>query len=300
MNYKKGTTSKIRKIDNTRNRNKKQKKTKKIYANSNKYYKLSGGLNNNNSNTSSTTNNENNEIMDEVKKEREFNLGDSNIIKKTGELGEGFVVKSIEGFGNLLGVDLSSSQNTGEKLEQIKIALADPKNKEKVKQIISEAAQVGAVAIEAASPFIKPLVDKSITVGSEALSKMSESFVKIGLNTAEEIPGVGVVIGSIRSLSNAGEAFLAGINAAGEVITASSDTINAATKNFQQLMKEKMSRMNNINDSVKNFQEPFNVQNQLQMQDQPQIQNSNLSGGNTCKYKMKKTKRYNHSHKLRK
>ena len=200
--------------------------------------------------------NQSTEIMDEVKKEREFNLGDSKILDKTGDLAEGVAVKSIEGVGNLLGVDLSDSQNTGEKLEEIKTALSDPKNKEKVKEIISEAADVGAVVVEAASPFIKPLVEKSIDVGSVALSKMGESAVKIGLNTAEEIPGVGVLIGTVRSLSNAGEAVMAATNAAGEVVTASSDSINAATKNFERLIKEKQNSLNRINESVNNFTSP--------------------------------------------
>lgn len=295
MNYKKRMTSKTRKMSS---RNKKQKYTKKKYGFKGRLY---GGDANIEPNTNTNMKLESNEIMDEVKKEREFNLAESPIIEKTGELAEGVAVKSIEGIGDFLGVDLSDTKNTGEKLEEIKEALADPKNQEKVKEIIGEAAQVGSVAIEAASPFIQPLVDKTIDVGSKALSKMSESAVKIGLNTAEEIPGVGVVIGSVRSLSNAGEAFLAGTNAVGEVVTASSDTINAATKNFQQLMKEKMSSINRINDSLGKFQQPFNsqrlMQSQMQPQMQPQMQSQPLSGGNTRKHKMKKHKKYTHKNR---
>ena len=220
--------------------------------------------------------NQSTEIMNEVKKEREFNLGDSTILDKTGELAEGVAVKSLEGVGNLIGVDLSDSQNTGEKLEEIKTALSDPQNKEKVKEIISEAADVGAVAIEAASPFIKPLVEKSINVGSEALSKMGESAVKIGLNTAEEIPGVGVLIGTVRSLSNAGEAVMAATNAAGEVVTASSDSINAATKNFERLMKEKQNSLNRINDSVNKFTNSSNIPQSPQLENLTNVKERTL------------------------
>jgi len=278
MNYRKKITSKMRKIVN---KNKKHKKTKKY-----------GGYNNNNNNNNNAVNqstmpNENSdsaEIMDEVKKEREFNLAESPIVEKTGELAEGVAVKSIEGVGNLLGVDLSNTENTGEKLDEIKTALSNPENKEKIREIVGEAAEVGSVAIEAASPFIQPLVDKSIEVGSNALSKMGESAVKIGLNTAEEIPGVGVLIGSVRSLSNAGEAFLAASNAAAEIVTASSDSINATTKNFQEKMnkvrKEKESSINRINSSLKSFQQPFNGQRLLQPQ--------NLTGGKTRKRRIKK------------
>lgn len=225
-----------------------------------------------------------NEIMNEVKKERElnFNLGDLPVLKKSRELVEGLAIKGIEHIGLLLGVDLSNSQDINEKLEKIRIAFADPKNKEKVREIVSEAAEVGNVAIEAALPFIKPLVDKTVDVGREALSKLGESAVKIGLNTAEEIPGVGVVLGTVRSLSDAGEAMVAASNAASEVVTTTSDSINAATKNFERLMKEKMQGLNRINDSVSKFQKPF-TRDQLMTMAPTQIQN--LRGGNRRKYR---------------
>ena len=225
-----------------------------------------------------------NEIMNEVKKERKTNfaLGNLPVIKKSRELLEGLSIKGIDHLALLLGVDLYSSQDINEKLEKIKIALADPRNKEKVREIVSEAAKVGSVALEAASPFIKPLVDKTVDVGSEALSKMGESAVKIGLNTVEEIPGVGVVIGTVRSLNDAGEAVVAASNAASEVITTTSDSINAATKNFERLMKEKMQGLNRINDSVSKFQKPF-TRDQLLSMAPTQIQN--LRGGSRRKYR---------------
>jgi len=230
-----------------------------------------------------------NEIMNEVKNERKsnINLGNIPMFKKTGDLAEGLTIKGIENLGLLLGVDLSNSQSINAKLTQIKIALADPKNKEKVKEIVSEAAKVGAVAIEAASPFIKPLVDKTVELGSDALTKMGEAAVKIGLNTAEEIPGVGVVIGTVRSLSNASEALLAASNSASEIVTASSDTINAAIKNFERLMEEKINSMNRINESVSRFQQPFTGQKIMQLPSPP-MQLQKLTGGNTGKYKRNK------------
>jgi len=234
-----------------------------------------------------------NEIMNEVKKERKFNiasLGNIPALKKTSELAQGLTIKGIEHLGILLGVDLSNSQSINEKLTLIKIALADPKNKEKVKEIVSEAAKVGAVAIEAASPFIKPLVDKTVELSSDALTKMSEAAVKIGLNTAEEIPGVGIVIGTVRSLSNAGEAFAAATNAASEVVTTTSDSINAATKNFERLMKEKMNSVNRINESVNKFQQPFNSVKNMQLQmPSAQMRMQKLTGGGiTRKYRRNK------------
>ena len=270
----KKTMRKMRKIRTMR----RMRKTKMINKN-HKYtqYKnrLIGGNSLSNDNNAS-------QIMNEVKKERKFNiasLGNIPMFKKTSELAEGLTIKGIEHLGILLGVDLSNTQSINEKLTQIKIALADPKNKEKVKEIVSEAAKVGAVAIEAASPFIKPLLDKSVELGSDALTKMSEAAVKIGLNTAEEIPGVGVVIGTVRSLSNAGEAFAAATNAASEVVTTTSDSINAATKNFERLMKEKMNSVNRINESLNKFQQPFNGQKIMQLPSSPQMPMQKITGG---------------------
>jgi hypothetical protein len=79
------------------------------------------------------------------------------------------------------------------------------------------------------------------------------------LNTTQAIPGVGVVLGTARSLSNVGEAFLAASGAASQIVTASSDTINATSKNFQQLMKEKMNTVNRVSKSLDNFQSPVNI-----------------------------------------
>jgi len=269
------------------------RKTKK--ANKNHKYPrhknrlIGGNVLSNNSNNSNNANNANpSQIMNEVKKERKFNvasLGNIPVFKKTGELAEGLTLKGVEQMGSLMGVNLSDSRNVNEKLDQIKMALTDPKSKEKIKEIVSEAAAVGAVAVEAASPFIQPLVNKTIDVGTETMSKIGESAVKIALNTAEEIPVAGVVIGTVRSLSNAGEALAAASSAASQVVTASSDTINAATKNFQRLMKEKMNSVNRINDSLNKFQQPFNDQQNMQI---PYREMQKLTGGNTRKYRRNK------------
>jgi hypothetical protein len=232
----------------TTRRNKKQKYSK------NKTYRLLGGK-------LSKVNDDNTyeRIMDKVKNERNnnFNLGNMPILKKTTGLAEGLLLKGIEHTGKLFDIDLSDSEDVSEKLDKIKIALADPKNKEKIRIIMSEAAAVGAIALEAAAPFIQPFVNKTIEVGSDAVSKVGKSVVKIGLNTAEEIPVIGVVIAIIRSLSNAGEAFLATTNAASQIVTSTSDSVNAATKNFDRLVKEKMQGINRINTSMNQFQRPI-------------------------------------------
>jgi methyl-accepting chemotaxis protein len=115
------------------------------------------------------------------------------------------------------------------------------------------AAEIGAIAIKAAEPFTKPLIDKTVEAGGEALSKMGEAGVKVILNTAEEIPVLGVAIGTIRSLSNIGEAIVSSVNAGSEVVSSASDTINASVKNFDRLIQEKQQIMNRTQASVNEF-----------------------------------------------
>jgi len=244
------------------------------------------------------------EIMNEVKNERKFNINNFNmplanipILKKTRELAEGLIIKGVDEIGLLLGVDLYSSQSIADKLEEIKLVITDPKNKEKLREIVSEAAKVGSVAIEAATPFIEPLLDKTVKLGRDAMSKIGESAVKIGMNTAEEIPGVGIIVGTVRSLSDAGEAALSASSALSEVVTTTSDTINAASKNFERLMKEKMNGLNRINDSVNKFQQPFNRVKQMQMPNLPNMPNpmSKISGGSRRRKYKKSTKTHKNS-----
>jgi hypothetical protein len=234
--------------------------------------KLSGGNNNNTD-----------EIMRQVVNDKKinFNLGDLPVVKKANDLLSGLTVKGINRISELLGVDLSNSKNINEKLDEIKIALADPKNREKLKEVVREAAENGAIMLEAATPFIQPLVDKTIKVGTESASKIGEAAIKIALNTAEEIPVAGVVIGTVRSLSNAGEAALSASNAASQIIASTSDTVNAASKNYEKIMKEKMKEkmdsMNRISQSVGDFQKPISKEPQTRQDP------NKLTGGNNRK-----------------
>lgn len=158
----------------------------------------------------------------------------------------------------MLGIDLSNSQTTSESLDKIKDALSNPANREKIKEIVGRLNDILLVALEAASPFIKKLIAKAFDEGGEAFSKFSEAAVKVALNTAEEIPGVGVLIGTIRTLSTAAEAALSGANSMNEFFTSAFDSANATVRNFKQIMKDKKDSLNRINTSVNNFQMPYN------------------------------------------
>ena len=257
-------------------------------------------------------------IMDEVENEKkitlpDFGLTDSNnkgleessesIADKASDLVDAVALNSIEGVGNLVGVDLSNPEVTGEKLEQIKETLSNPENVEKMKEIVEDASEVGQIALEASKPFIDDFVDKSLDTASKAASDVGEKGVSILLNTIEEIPGAGVVFGTIRSIGNAGEAVVSTVNAGAEIATTYADTLNAATKKFNELMNEKGLIGQRTNESIKEFQNQFKKQadNQLQSalnvkkQADNQLQSAlNVKKGGTrklIKRKNKKSKR---------
>jgi hypothetical protein len=260
-----------------KNNMKKHTKKNKVYK-TNKYYK-GGNLNtnfepkkNNSSDTNYQTNNvdhidhENNinnlynidDINEQVQKENTstFLSSNSGILNKASALAQNIGINTIESIGDKLGFDLKNTTQVNQKLRQVNDTLSNPQNIEQVKEIISNAAEIGAVGIEAAKPFIDPLIDTTIEKTKEAASKIGEAGVKIALNTATEIPGIGVVVGTIRSLSNAAEAGLAAINAGNEITKTTANTINASTKNFNRLMREKKNILERTQNSVNNFMEP--------------------------------------------
>jgi ABC-type transporter Mla subunit MlaD len=174
---------------------------------------------------------------------------------KVVDLSEGLAIKTIDNTAEILGIDLNNSENFKEKLEDIKNVLGDPKNKELMKDVVSNFAEVGVVALEAAKPFTNDLIeeisDKLKVVGNE----FGETGVKVALNTLEEIPGYGIIIGTVRSASNIGEAILASTNATAEVVTKTSDTINASLQNFDNLLKEKGDLIDRTTESINKFSE---------------------------------------------
>ena len=170
------------------------------------------------------------------------NVGEATegILSTTGDLVEGATINTLEGMGELVGVDLTDPHLAEE-------------NKEKIEDMTKNATEIGTVALEAAAPFTDKLIDETVDAGEHTLSKMGEAGVKVLLNTAEEIPGVGIVIGTVRSLDTIGKAILSSVNAGSEVVESASDTINASVKNFDRLIEEKEATENRVKASIDEF-----------------------------------------------
>jgi len=185
----------------------------------------------------------------------DMNLGDSKVIQKVTDLSEALAIKTIDNTSEFLNIDLKDSEQLQKRLEEIKVVLNDPKNKELMREVVANFAQVGIVALDAAKPFIDDLIDEVFEKLKVVGNEFGEAGVKIALNTLEEIPGYGIIIGTIRSASNAAEAVLASSNAFSEVVTKTSDTINASVQNFDKLMKEKGDLINRTTESINKFSE---------------------------------------------
>ena len=213
------------------------------------------------SNKSSNYNN----MLNQVKDKSQINLGNFNVMNKLQTLLGGLFLNATESIAKITNVNLNDSSSIDEKLDKVKLGLSNPVNKEKLRQIIGELAQNGTIAIEASAPFINEFVKKSINISTNSLSDIGEAIVKIMLNTAEEIPGVGILIGMIRSSSNVGEAIVSSINAGSEIVTASSQAIDGSIQNFKRITNENSNRINDVNDSIKNFTQPvsFNPANSI-------------------------------------
>lgn len=242
--------------------NKRKKRTSKNYKTHKTYkrYKLYGG---DVLNTPNQPNNSINQIMEQVKSQRKFDLGNNEIVQKIQNLLKGFFIQATEKIAKLANVDINDPSGMDKKLDQIKNVLINPTNKEKLKEITNELSKNAALVIQSASPFLNEFIDKIVPIGTKTLSEIGEAIVKIGLNTAEEIPGVGILVGTIRSIGSAGEAIASSTNAASEVITTVSDALNGSIMNYKKIAEENAGRLNNINKSINEFQKtplrPLNI-----------------------------------------
>jgi len=200
-----------------------------------------------------------------------FSLGDSKIMKGIVNLSEALAMQMMDKTAQFFNLDLNDSERFKQRLEELKVILNDPENKKLMRELMGNFAELGAISLEASAPFIEKLIveifEKLTVVGNE----FGKAGLKIALNTLTEVPGYGIIVGSIRSASNAGEAVLASTNAASEIITTTSDNINAAVQNFDKLLKEKQDVMDRTAQSIDNFSNnmkkmPNNIQGQQQVQ----------------------------------
>ena len=145
---------------------------------------------------------------------------------------------AITGASDLLGVNLASTESVNNALEKEIKVLSDPETKEHIQEVIGEGAQVLATGLEAAQPAINQLVETTTEAVEKSAEKIGNAGINIALNTLEEIPMLGVLVGTIRSVDKAIAAGQSVVNAGSEIITAESDAVNQITQNIEAATKK--------------------------------------------------------------
>jgi hypothetical protein len=222
-------------------------------------------------------------------------IADSKVVQSATTLAEGVATNVVEKAGDFLGVDVDNPEKVKEKLENINKALTNPENVEKVKELAGNLANVGLLGLEAAEPFIDPLVDKVADTAQKGLEKTG----KLALTTATNVAGLflGPIIDIPRTTLSALEAGQSVINTGSEIVTTTSDTMNAAIQNFKQLLGQNQNLLDRTQQSISNFVNPTSILKQNQnnaSQFQPQYQPQNKMGGTRKTKHLRKNKNKNH------
>jgi len=182
-----------------------------------------------------------NEILEKIEKQNKVEFPNINeipfigpVIEKTGNLIEGASVNAIDRAGDLLGVDIENPGSVSEKLDNVKAALSNPGNLEKMKEIAGEAGKIGEVAIIALKPAAEKFVDTTLPVVTDGMTKTFKGALATGVNLAEDVAGP--LIGIPRTLLSAATAFNASVNAGSELVKGVSEGIQGSQENFERLM----------------------------------------------------------------
>jgi len=173
------------------------------------------------------------------KKDRPITQEETKIQNMLSNLLENVIVSSIMNIAGLMGVDLTNSDQTTEKLEAIKANLSEPENVKKMVFIISSSSEIAGASLEALEPFIGEL----ITIIIQSLSGFSENLIQaaiqIGMSSMQAIPIVGALMSAGQTAITLFETWLALMNTGAEITTSLSETYNGWIQLFRKLKEEK-------------------------------------------------------------
>lgn len=176
------------------------------------------------------------ELAEEIKDDHPGLVGPAvNLVSSTAN---NVASAAITGASSLLGVNLASKDSVNNALEkEIKI-LSDPETKEHIQEVVGEGAEILATSLEAAQPAINQMLETTTEAVEKSAEKIGNAGINIALNTLEEIPMLGVLVGTIRSVDKAIAAGQSVVNAGSEIVTASGDAVNQVTHNIEDATKK--------------------------------------------------------------
>jgi hypothetical protein len=234
-------------------------KSKKIKINRRKYFKRQSRKKMYDGGASESSNNAD-EIINKIEEQNKIEIPTIQeipvfgpVIKKTGNLLEGTLVKALDMVGDSVGIDIDNPVSIGEKLDDIKNAVINEENLKKTKEILANTGKYFEVGIDAAAPVLEKTANKILPV----VTKEADKAVKAGLSTlvnlAEDVAGP--FIGIPRTFLSATEALNASINAGSELIKGTSEAIQGTQENYKRLINENIPQVQLRRDgsSLKNF-----------------------------------------------
>lgn len=176
------------------------------------------------------------ELAEEIKDDHPGLVGPA--VNLVGSTANNVASAAITGASSLLGVNLASKDSVNNALEkEIKI-LSDPETKEHIQEVVGEGAEILATSLEAAQPAINQMLETTTEAVEKSAEKIGNAGINIALNTLEEIPMLGVLVGTIRSVDKAIAAGQSVVNAGSEIVTASGDAVNQVTHNIEDATKK--------------------------------------------------------------
>lgn len=179
----------------------------------------------------------------------------TNLVKNTAS---SMASKAISGASNFLGVDITNKDQVNSALEREISVLSDPKIREKMQEVIRKEAEVLAAGLQASQPAINQLVNTTTEAIEKSANKIGNAGVNIALNTLEEIPMLGILVGTIRSLDKAVQAAESVVDAGSEIVASSGDALGEVAKNINdsslnKQIKEKSQLLNKVGGSIADF-----------------------------------------------
>jgi len=140
-------------------------------------------------------------------------------------------------------------------LEKTSEKLEDPQFQEDLKNIADKA----SIVLDAADKPLNKLVDKAGEIGEKLGEKIASSTVKIGLDTAGMIPGIGEVIEAVRVVDDVAKAGFAIVDAGTQSIKMTADTVSETLHAIQEKIDQAENVLNRTTGSVTDFVDTDNI-----------------------------------------
>jgi hypothetical protein len=172
-------------------------------------------------------------------------VGHSGIINPILDIGKNMVSSAVSSAKNLALSTISSTASSARNLISSTLSsLENPETQKEIQEKVGKYANFLAIILKEATPALeasRPAIEKLLLITTESIEKLGDkigsTIVNIGLNTFQEIPGLGVLIGTFRSLDKAVQAAQAIFNTGLKLVITSSDAVKEIIEKTQEANK---------------------------------------------------------------